>query len=374
MGDKNKKQIKYIIIGQMLSNISSALLLIIGFLVGKDYYLGIQEVMSVLSLAGLLHLGVADAIFQKQLDSRKVKLNYNKVKIFVCLVTCVGCVFVMLIQHQKYFIVITVGAIIANLMAINNAINNGKGQTYIYIRSLIYEKTIFILIATTIIIIDKKIEIYWLLIPIAIGYIYNEIKTKYEKNIEKEEVILEYIKNGMGLMLMNLTYSGMIPVSIIAVIRSDIYFKAEIVLSLTICGLLVSYFVQLNTLFLGNREIEIINKKKLIFFYMISLVIMGIFAHEIGFIKEISLVPVWINLLMLTPYIFIEYYNQTKLIVELRLNNKVKKIMKTNIIIGLVYIVIIFAFNKINFENINFIVAALNSMALIRVITYWKIR
>jgi hypothetical protein len=217
----------------------------------------LQSMLALTSFAGLLHLGLADAIFQWKVEGKQISesflLRIKKVVAFLSVTgACIVLIQKSLTSQEKLAVLII--TVVANQSAVKNAINNGSGRTQIQSRALLFEKALSSAVLLAIIFTGISLPTIWIPLTMVVGYML--LREEHQASADSGEVnFIAAIKTGFPLMVSNLTGAAQIPVIMLAMSHGQVPETARIyMLTASVCGAVLSYLSQYSIIVISDSS------------------------------------------------------------------------------------------------------------------------
>lgn len=362
---------KLAIVSQLLNNIFSLTLLLLGmFILELNYYLEVQLILSVIAFAGFMHLGSIDGLEYRYIVENEEKIKNDNI---ICHVILITIIMLILCYYKNDIIGIVSGYLIV-LSSLLVAKYKYLGFYYKVSVATIIEKVIgIIILLVTALLFEEYIKIIFFLPCIALilliyfgrGFLININKMAYISLLD----LKNDIKLGFPILIGNICYAGLITGQLLL---NENKLSAEELNALGY-GVLISNFIAGLYIQFANVLIGKLKKSDGSYIDYVYMMLTGVVL--VALIKF----SVWViesnfqyllkneNALVYIDYFlviaFIEMLNIGIILPNLRFRKKYKTLVFVPTIIFLMYIVI----EKMNvFESIYLLI----SLVILRTVFY----
>lgn len=353
----NKRNVITILISQLLSNLTSLIILFLGlFYINPDKYVEIQLVMSYLVFSGFLHLGLVDGIELRISGNPMDKKPYGFYLLTLFILSSLPSIIYFIFFYKNFDTNILVAFLafpLINLNAFFVVLMRSFGFSWIAAHGIIYEKIIVIFYLLYTATYAPNCIIFFIFAAI-IPFLYYVIRSYkigicFDFAIDINRVFAD-LKSGSTFMASNILFSVISSGSIIIAAN---YYNNEEVSKLAIAISFINLFIGLSTQFsnvlfplLSNQKIisgkvnhdgYIITLEK----YVPLLVILAIMCLYFGdfFLKDFYTKKNILNyVFLLIPITYFEIKNQILNIIVIKLSKQINQYLIINLVSVLVCI------------------------------------
>ena len=209
-----------------------------------DYYVRLQTILTLNTFSGLLHLGLADALFQWKLQKKSItETSLKNIKVIVAALSAIGAL--IFTAHKSLEdgdrLTVYLMVLITNLTALKHALNNGAGNTHIQSRALLVERIIWSVAIGLMIVNKTTLDPLWLPAAMLIGLLLIH-ETRQDAPQTYQGSLKAALSTGLPIMALNLTAAAHLPVlTLIMSARLPAEEARPLLIITSVCGALLAY-------------------------------------------------------------------------------------------------------------------------------------
>lgn len=237
-------QMRWATVAQLASHTSAALIVVLGLLGDVHYYVRLQTILALNTFSGLLHLGLADALFQWKLQKKSITdASLTNIKVTVTALSAIGAL--LFTAHKSLEdgdrLAVYLMVLITNRTALKHALNNGAGNTQIQSRALLVEKMIWAIVIGLMIVSKTTVDPLWVPAAMLIGLLLIH-ETRQEAPQTYQGSLKAALSTGLPIMALNLTAAAHLPlITLIMSARLPAEEARPLLIITSLCGALLAY-------------------------------------------------------------------------------------------------------------------------------------